>query len=164
MSGVGASAVQTLAVRRLNDAAPITANTVLANDDTLFWSTNPGEVWLCQGILLVTATAIAEDCKLAFVGPAGASAAWGLASPGNAAAAAAFGGVDTATTPPNVTALGSSIAVGTPASGQIGVYLTGVFVTSTTGGTFNLQAAQNTSNAGALTINANSVLLLTKLA
>ena len=47
---------------------------------------------------------------------------------------------------------------------MIGVSLGGVFVTSSTPGTYNFQWAQNTSDAGNLTLNANSFIRITRLA
>jgi len=143
---------------------PITKQTVLQNITGLVLpiSASATERWRVTYFLFVEAANNAMDLKLGFTAPAGASGRWGAYS----AAGALTGGwapTVVGTTPAPILPLGTALEFGTRA-GVIGIPVTAVIKGGGTAGNLQIQYAQNTEDAGALSILDGSVLEAVKVA
>ena len=122
-----------------------TSDTTFADVGELGFSIGASEIWSFYiGISLVSPTA--ADVKFNVTVPAGAS---GRVSALNRANAITTGSA----------AIGTTIDLQTFDTEDLAVGIWGTVQNSTTAGTVQLQAAQNTSNATALTIYANSFIV-----
>jgi hypothetical protein len=114
------------------------------------------EVWrLSLWVLLETANN-AMDFKHGFTVPAGCTMRWG-SLPGNSGNQAGFGIAPTATTPLAMLSAAETLAGGTR-SGVIGVPLVAIVYGGGTAGNVQLQVAQNTSDAGNLSVLPGSIM------
>jgi hypothetical protein len=140
----------------------VTNSTTLQNDDHLVWTLAASERWFFQGWLFVNADNATMDIKLGWSFPSGATMKWG----GLVAGSTTLGGfgawADTVSGQAIMT-IGQTLAIGTRA-GTVGVAIAGVVVCAATPGALNLQWAQNTADAGNLTVQTDSLLQLTRIA
>lgn len=146
-----------------------TADVVVNNSTTLTdltglsWSIGTGsEVWFFQYFGRVTSPNQTGDLKFGFgTMPTGATMSWGALATANAVQAG-FTTVTTANSPSALLAAGGTYSAGSAANTS-GISLAGWVFGSTTAGTIQLQAAQNTADANNTTFLANSILLLWRL-
>lgn len=131
----------------------VASSTTLQNDDHLFFTAVAGQNYRFRCVLFVTnsGTQLA-DLKVAFTFPAG-TMTFGV----NALDTAATSPIGSAnmTAIPSATSGTSTIAV---AAGSDNVTIIEGFFVCTTGGTVQLQWAQNTSQASATSLNVNSYI------
>lgn len=120
------------------------------------------ERWLIRMYLLVEAANATMDCKFTFSVPEGLTGKWGCLA-NSATTTSIFGGVPTGTTPTLLGDPTNGMNVGT-AEGIIGVAFVATFKGGGNAGTVQARYAQNTSNAGNLSILAGSVLEAVKVA
>ena len=119
------------------------------------------EVWWIEAFLRVVGSAQADDLKLGWTGPAGATMLWDLL-----ASVTNRGFTQNTTlsgTPTTLTAIGGTVSVAVIAN-EMGVSLAGWLFGGGTAGNLQLQYAQNTSGGGTLSIKAGSLIRATKLA
>ena len=146
-----------LIIRKPSDES-VTSSIALQNDDHLLLAVGTSEVWLTQWNLLVTSTSGTPDIRVAFTFPTGGSAALTLGTVLNG------GGTLTYTAWNSTTSPTSTESIALSASVLNHFMITGVFVNGGTGGNLQLQWAQQTSDAAATTMKANSTLFAVKLA
>ena len=110
------------------------------------------EVWEFETYLMVTAGSATPDFKLAFTTPSGATLRWSASL--YTSAGSAYSGVITA----------SAAAIGFPTTGTVTetVLVKGIVVNGATAGNLQMQFAQFTSNAQAITVNQNSYMKASK--
>ena len=140
-------------IRKTADESLDTSET-LQNDDALLFAVAANEVWHFEFVLFLTSTSSTPDFKCTFTKPTGASGRWGmLAISSNSTSvvaatdmAGASVDLDGATT----------LACGVVANLVNMVILQGTIVNGANAGTLQLQWAQNTSNATAITVKTNS--------
>ncbi len=155
-------------VVRAADATPITANAVLANDDTLLWAVGVSDRWFFQAMLTFTAadsggTSTTADAQIGWSVPTGGAMQWGAL--GNATNTfSGYGAAATTNSPLTLLTAASASAQGAIA-GSWGVSVTGFYTgDGVHSGNVNLQWAQNTSNAATLLLAKNSTLILWRIA
>ena len=148
-----------LIVRKTADES-VTSSTVFQADDSLILPVGVSEVWKWELCLLVTAAA-AGDIKVQWTFPAGgtfSAVAYGVSS----ADVAQITQWATTTTPTGAAFFGSTgFSVNTTATP---IAIQGVYTNAGTGGSVTLEWAQQTSNATATVVKANSTLWAVKLA
>jgi len=147
-----------LIVRKTADES-VTSSTVFQADDVLILPVSANEVWKFEFYLLVTAAATGDfKCRWTF--PAGGTFSARSANVG-------FGDATqntlwaTTTSPATAYAGLASFAANTTATP---IVIDGVYVNAGTGGSVTLEWAQDTSNATATVVKANSTLWAVKLA
>jgi len=141
------------------DLAALTASTTLTNVTGLAYSigSSATEIWLAEWWIIVTATSTTEDIKFGFTIPAGCTGYWSTAAQNG------WTGANPTVTPFNLLSLATTMPLGTPASGNVGYILNAVILGGGTAGAIQLQYAQNTSDAGSLTVKAGSMLRATQV-
>lgn len=136
---------------------PRSNTTTLANDPDLSVPVvaNGSYLFLC-GLFAAGAAISTGDLKVTFTWPAGGNGKWWSA------------GFATASATPNFnvarTASGSTVAFGVNGASSSGAILLGSLLNGSTAGSLTLQWAQNTSNATATTLQANSGILVVRMA
>lgn len=161
-TGVGATGYEQKlrSVRASADGTPITANTTLANDAAMLWAVLANEVWFFTLRLILSSANTTMDWKAGWSWPTGTTMIWGLAGVGSGTTGG-WAATNTGANP--IAALTESGVSGSGSIAASGTFLTeisGVVIVGANAGNVNLQLAQNTSDAGALTRKANSLLLL----
>ena len=141
----------------------IAASTVLQNDDHLSHAVTAGQIWFVEAFLLVNAANATMDAKFGWSVPAGAAMTWGAGGVAGSTAQPGYSAMPIGSTPIVMLGAAETLLMGT-AVGTVGFHIAGVFVNGGTGGNLVLQWAQNTSDAGNLTMKANSFLRATLLA
>jgi lysophospholipase L1-like esterase len=137
-----APAPRYLNVKRQGSNLVVTNSTTLANTDLTF-PVAPNDTWSFRCYLRVDGPT-ANDIRLAFTWPTGATAWWGGAG-GNASLASTKDG---SVLTPITTASATSVTFGTAgAAVTTFIELAGYIANSTTGGSLTLQAAQGTAGA-----------------
>jgi hypothetical protein len=148
--------VLTLFARKTANEA-VTASTAVQDDDHLFLTVEPNAVYLIDAFLIYLAGNNNPDLLLAWSGPAGATFDW-----------TAGGLLSTVTTVTGSIhlqhrAIGETVAVGATTSAAV-ARPSGLLVTGVNGGTFRFRWAQNTSDASATEVRANSWLRAQRVA
>jgi len=159
---IGGLYVPQFAVKTADET--VSASTTLQNDDHLFWSigNSSTEIWFFELIASVSAANTTMDIKTLFTAPAGATIKWGTNA--TTGGPSSFATLAVSATPPGLnTNIATAAAYGTFA-GTSGVYLMGMLYGGGTAGTVNFQWAQNTSDAGNLTVQKGSFIRYTKIA
>lgn len=134
----------------------VTSSTTLVSDNALFLpvAANATYDFFCY-LNYTGGTQGASDIKVQWTVPAGATLRFqpvGIGTGGGMG----FGNTDSAA---------SSVALGTQGSGTLcGATMLGTLIMSSTAGTLQLEWAQNSSNATATTVKAQSLLRLARLA
>lgn len=150
-------------IRKTADESTST-DTTLSNDTDLFWAVGTSEVWFFQGYILYTAANTAMDLKLGWSVPASTTMRWGvLGSGGSAATFAGFSAPGTGGAPVAILTEGNTLLYGTAAN-TAGASVAGFVYTAGTSGNVNFQWAQSTSDAGTLTVENDSSLLVWRVA
>jgi hypothetical protein len=134
-------------VRKTADES-VTNSTTLQNDDDLALSVGANEVWEFEAFVLTTSASGTPDLRMTFDAPSGSTISW---------QAVARDSTD-AFSHPLVTASGTTISPAINAGTTSLVRVRGVLAVGSTAGTLRLQWAQNTADADAVTISANSFL------
>ena len=145
-----------LIVRKTSDQS-VTSSTVLVNDSVLVLPVGVSEIWHFTFFVVYTG-ASTGDIKIAFTFPSGGDIRMSLIGR-NAAGTVVDQNFSTTTSPTSsidFAAAGTTFANTLP--------LTGVFVNGGTGGNLQMQWAQQTSDATATIVKANSTLWAVKLA
>jgi hypothetical protein len=155
-----------LFVRKANDQS-ISSNTTLQNDSDLFVPVAANASYVFDLLLLAinAGGSAAGDMKYAFTQPSGSSASYAQAAPHvnwppavatDFEAEWAGKSLDTGS-PTATTAIGLTTTI-------FGVHIKGDLVVGANAGTFQLQWAQNSSNASASTVKAGSYMRLQQVA
>lgn len=142
-----------LMVRKAANEA-VTSSTTLQDDDELFLAVQANSIYFVQGWFRYVSANATPDLKLNYTYPAGASFTrtdWGAPSTTTSAA-------DTINT--TVQTTGDS-ARGADTNNR-SIYMMGELTTGATAGTFRVQWAQNTSDAGSVTMLGSSRLMMWK--
>lgn len=147
-------------VRKTVDES-VASSTAVQNDDTLLFAVAANEVWVFEVILSIE-TVTAADFRFRFDSPAGSSGVYGAIGAALGAASVessarwSAGGFSLGIT----TSLGSTGGSGanTP------VFIHGIIANGSTAGSLTLQWAQNTSDATATVVKANSFIVAHKVA
>jgi hypothetical protein len=143
-------------VRKTADET-VTSSATLQNDDHLFWAIGTGsEIWFFQMFLAITSSSVTPDFKCGFTVPAGTTMRW--AAHGETTGWSRITAGNGAMLSDSGTVTAGSI------SGTEALELKGWVFGSTTAGNVQFQWAQNTSDGAGVTIEDNSLLLLTRLA
>lgn len=141
----------------------VTSSTALVNDTSFAWSVAANSVYTMGAYIMATGaqdTGAGEGgLKMQFTGPAGAVGSWT-----NFGANAAHSPVNDYNIVMESLAAASPRSIGTNAATPVSCAPRGIFVTSGTSGTLQFKWAQNTSNATATVVQANSFMHLTKVA
>lgn len=146
-----------LRARKSADQTLTPSSTTLQNVSELSVSVSASTNYDFEAVFLYD-TGTTPDIKLAFTFPAGATLSYGPG--GYLATGINFESFFTAV---HRQASGTSFAVGGLGAGTVaGVHVQGTLIVSTTAGTFQVQAAQNTSNASDTIVKADSRIRLTK--
>jgi hypothetical protein len=134
----------------------VTSSTTLVNDNDLKHTVAADTTYHVRGIFHYTASTTG-DIQFVWTGPSGASVTFVVTCVDSST-------LDTATTSRIGSLPSSSLAVGGRGTSFPGViYWEGTLVTSSSSGTLQLQWAQNTSDGTATTVEAGSLLILTKI-
>lgn len=142
----------------------VTGSTALQNDDELLFpvSNSATEIWWFEALLRIIGANVTMDMKVALTGPAGATASWGFLDHANTALPG-FAPFGTTTAPFALFSIASVQAIGTSANNFLALHAAGWVFGGGTAGDLALQWAQNTSDAGNLTVKKGSFLRVTKL-
>lgn len=140
-----------IARKATNEPLP-TLSTTLQNDDDLFWAVEASTNYAYDLFLFYTATSATPDLKIGWTGPSGTTMNWGGIHLTTASALTVISGLTIASTVP--------IGADTP---SWFAHFHGVVAVSTTPGTLQFQAAQNTSDAATVTVLAGSRGTLTQV-
>ena len=135
-----------------------TSDTTLANDADLKIALGTNQTWEVRGVLFVDSASDTPDVKFAFTIPAGASMRIGFQGLLTTAVATSTGD-----TKYNVRTDSTSASFGI-GSNPTFVTFAGTVRTAGTAGDFQLQWAQNTSDAAATTLNEDSNIAATRVA
>jgi hypothetical protein len=131
----------------------VASNSVLQNDNELFFSVGAGETWKFEVWLIVSCGAKQPDIKLAFTAPADASIRWSGIGDGN-------GGADHEL----ITTSGASDVFAIPGgTTKDSIVVTGLISAGASAGTLHLRWAQNSSNSNPVKVEALSHLRAWKL-
>lgn len=146
------------------DLGAIKETTVLADVTGLGFAIGASatEIWLAEYYLLVTAANVTMDAKFGFTVPASAAMSWGGQN-GGSTGIPGFGFIVSTSSGQVPKTAAESLAAGT-LNGLAGIAITAIVFGGGTGGTVQLQYAQNTSDAGNLTVKKGSLLRATKVA
>lgn len=119
-----------------------TSSTTLQNVTSMVWSVVTISVYFIDLVIFYNAASVTPDMKIGWTAPSGAAMDWGAAPY-----------VDTAGAVTVISGLtiGSTLANGADTP-KFACAIRGVLTTGTTAGNLQLQAAQNTSSADAVTI------------
>lgn len=150
------NALVTAVVKSATEA--VTNSATMQNDDELFAPVVANATYRVQLMLLYDAPT-AGDIQIGWTGPTGATLTW---TPGGAATSE---GTSFALTSMNyqtrliteIAAIGGSTSTGVMAD------VTGTLIVGSTAGTLQFRWAQNTANATATNVRANSHLILTRI-
>ncbi len=137
----------------------VASSTTLQDDNHLLLTVAANEVWQVEYQLRVIALTAAVGIKLAWTFPTSGEVNMGTTYEDTTNIASSFT-VHATTSPSGVMALG----VANVSSDVNPITINGFYVGGGTAGTLTLQWAQNTSNATATTLKANSTLWAVKLA
>jgi hypothetical protein len=138
-------------------------NNTLANVTNLSFSAAASTSYFIEIYYLLTSDNTNADYKFGFTGPASAAFLWSQENGDNGSTNSAWTPQNTGGTPNAFLTLADTYSVGA-FNGSHGLKLTGVFRNSTNAGTFQCQAAQNTTQAGTSTkVLKDSVLRYRKL-
>jgi hypothetical protein len=147
------------------DVGPI-ASTIVLQDIAGMAVTigaSSSEMWLVEMLMMVTAANTAMDLKLGWSVPAGCTGSWGIVGGLSTEVAAWAGRVSTQTPTVGLASLAQTAAIATFA-GTLGISVAALVQGGGTSGAVQARFAQNTSDAGNLSILKGSVLKATKLA
>lgn len=146
------------------DVGPISLQTALQNITGLGLAIGASatEVWLVKYWLLVNAANATMDVKFGFTVPAACTMQFGTTA-GLSSEVPSWGARNVAGAPQTILTASGNAVPGT-AAGTIGIGLTGVVFGGGTAGTVQVQYAQNTSDAGNLSISKGSIMEATKVA
>jgi hypothetical protein len=160
--GAGGGGAFTVAVAKTADEN-VAASTVLQSDDELLFAigSSATEIWFFEAFLTVAAPNTAMGAKYGLVGPAAATALWGL---GGGVAATGKAGFNATGTLAAALAIGGTTGAMPSLNGTWLVYLAGWVYGGGTPGNVAVQWAQNTSDAGNLTVKKGSYLRAQKIA
>jgi hypothetical protein len=151
-------------IRRTTDGSNITSNTTLASDSQLTFNvTTSSDVWFVEVFLVLSGANTTHDHKVAIAMPTSWTGYFGVLSVLNSTTVA-WGPNTAATTPIVLNAPGTAIAGGSVA-GTYGASYAAICVgDGANTGAIAVQIAQNTSDAGALAIKANSFMRAMRIA
>lgn len=147
--------VNTLFVRKPSNET-VTSSTALQDDDHLQLTVEANTSFEVR-MLLRYAAQLADDIKISFSGPAGAT--FDCAIMGLDTAATAFAN-DT-----NILlAISTAVGLGGLGGTNCGAYITGLLITSGTAGTFKLQWAQNNLSGSGVSVLSGSYMVANRVA
>jgi len=144
----GAAGNSATLVRKTTDEGVASSITV-QDDDALALSIGANEVWEFEAYVIVTAATSTPDFKFDFTTPSGATINWTAAFVDGTSAAVQSGLVEASATSRSFDVTGAAIDI---------MLVKGIVVNSTTAGTLQFRFAQNTSDANAITVKANSFI------
>jgi hypothetical protein len=145
-----------------SDQALATSNTTLQNVTALAFTAEANTTYFVEVYLKITSGNATMDGKAAWTLPSG-DGQWGALNSGSTTFPT-FAPQATSTTNVALNADSAVMTFGTPGSGNaVGVSFGAWLHIGVTGGTVQFRAAQNTSDAGVLTIKADSFLCIKKL-
>lgn len=151
------TAVETVACLTA-DATPITSNTTLTNIGLAIpIGASSTEVWHLRGVLLVTAVNTTMDGKLGWTVPSGASGRW-IQNPTGSFVQ------NLSNSPTAATTIAAALTFATANVANMWLPIEALVFGGGTSGNVQLQLAQNTSDAGALTVLRGSHIRALRLA
>lgn len=149
-SGSAWSLIPWAVIKKKNSDEIVNASAALQNDNDLSWSVSANAQYTLDMLLLYN-SGTTPDIKFAWTGPASFTMTWvvtGFDTAGNFI----FGNIDSEATTQALGGTGANIAA----------QVKGIVTIAGTGGTLQLQWAQNTSNASDTTVKAGSYGVLTR--
>lgn len=147
--------------RKATETQVVNNSTTLVNDSHLSWTVAANDVWHVQAWLLVD-SATAADIKFGWTVPASATIQWGFVGADASANLPMWNGVIGAATALATT--GTVMQAGSGVGTVIGTGLVGLVTVAGTGGTVQLQWAQQTATVADTKLRLNSCLIGCRLA
>lgn len=145
----------------------LSSNTTLQNDDELFLSVAASAKYVVdlQIFAITAANDVTEDIKLGFTFPSGSTLHFSGTGPNNADLSGAASSNSNGEWIARMSATSGTTTIPYGMSGvELGLSLRAILITSTTAGTLQLQWAQNSSTANALTVSAGSMMRARRVA